>query len=303
MAGKARDIGASVRARLLTLAQRTGVEYQLLVTRYALERLLYRLSVSPHRDRFILKGAMLFSIWLDDPFRPTRDVDFLGFGDPAVEATAAAFREICLIEAIDDGVRFDADAARAEAIREDMVYGGVRVQTKAMIGGMRIPIRIDVGFGDAVTPGPEDVEYPTLLDSPPPRLRTYPRETVVAEKFEAIVSLGLANSRMKDFYDLWVMSERFPFELGVLAAAIRATFERRGTVLPAEVPAGLSDAFAADPLKAAQWTAFLRRDRLGEQRQLAEVVARIREFIMPAAVAGDTRAERSHWPPQGSWQT
>lgn len=303
MAGKARNIGASVRARLLTLAQRQGVEYQLLVTRYALERLLYRLSLSPHRDRFVLKGAMLFSIWLDDPFRPTRDIDFLGFGDPAVETMAATFREICLVEATDDGVSFDADAVRAEAIREDMVYGGVRVQTKATIGGMRIPIRIDVGFGDAVTPGPEDVEYPALLDAPPPRLRTYPRETAVAEKFEAIVSLGLTNSRMKDFYDLWVLSERFPFERSALAAAIRATFERRGTELPAAVPPGLSEAFSADPLKAVQWTAFLRRDRLGDDHQLVEVVSRIREFIMPAVVAGDTLVEGSHWPPQGPWRT
>ena len=269
MARKTRNIGASVRARLLTLAQRKGTEYQLLVTRYALERLLYRLGVSPHRDRFVLKGAMLFAIWLDDPFRPTRDVDFLGFGDPAIEAMAAAFREICRVDAAEDGVAFDADGVRAEAIRKDVAYGGVRVQTQAAIGGMRVPIRIDIGFGDAVTPGPQEVEYPALLDAPPPRLRAYPRETVIAEKFEAIVSLGLSNSRMKDFHDIWILSEHFAFERSALAAAIRATFERRGTRLPAEVPPGLGDEFAADPLKTTQWAAFLRRESSRRRRPRA----------------------------------
>ena len=303
MARKARNIGASVRARLLALAQRKGTEYQLLVTRYALERLLYRLGVSPHRDRFVLKGAMLFAIWLDDPFRPTRDVDFLGFGDPAVEAMAATFREICRVEAADDGVEFDAGGVRAEAIREDVAYDGVRVRTQAVIGGMRIPIRIDVGFGDAVTPHPLEVEYPALLDAPPPRLRAYPRETVIAEKFEAIVSLGFINSRMKDFHDIWVLSEHFAFERDALAAAIRATFERRGTELPIAVPPGLGDEFAADALKATQWTAFLRRDRLAaDGRALADVVARLRDFLMPAAAALGPMHEPTHWPPGGPWR-
>lgn len=247
---------------------------------------------------------MLFAIWLDDPFRPTRDVDFLGFGDPAVDAVATTFREICRAEAADDGVAFDADGLRAEPIREDIAYGGVRILTQATIGVMRIPIRIDIGFGDAVTPGPLEVEYPVLLDAPAPKLRAYPWETVIAEKFEALVSLGLSNSRMKDFHDLWVLSERFEFERGALAAAVCATFERRATDLPIEVPPGLGDGFAGDPIKTTQWTAFLRRDRLADDgRALADVVVQIRDFLMPVAAAARDGAYGSvRWSPGGPWR-
>ncbi len=212
-----KNVGASVRARLLSLAQRQGADFQLIVTRYALERFLYRLGVSPYRDRFILKGAMLFAIWLDDPYRPTRDVDFLGFGDNETEAVAEIFRKVCAVEVADDGVVFDVNKLRAESTREDTDYGGIRVQTQATVGGARVPIRIDIGFGDVVTPRPAEIEYPALLDAPPPKLRAYPKETVVAEKFEALVSLGHSNSRMKDFYDLWMLSRYFEFEQKTLA--------------------------------------------------------------------------------------
>lgn len=187
MAREIRDIGASVRARLLALAQRKGTDFQLILTRYALERLLYRLSRSKYRDRFILKGAMLFMVWMDDPFRPTRDLDLLGFGEQDIELLAAIFREIFILDVEDDGVRFGTENLNVEAIREDNNYGGLRVATTATIARARVPIRIDIGFGDAITPGTHDIEYPALLDAPPPRLRAYPKETVIAEKFEAMV--------------------------------------------------------------------------------------------------------------------
>ncbi len=302
MPRKVRNVGTSVRARLLTLAQRKGVDFQLMVTRYALERLLYRLGVSPYRDRFILKGAMLFTLWLDDPFRPTRDVDLLGFGDDDAAALKMVFRDICSIVVEDDGVRFDTTKLRAAPIRDQAEYGGVRVQMAATVGGARVPLRVDIGFGDVVTPAPSDVDYPVLLDHPPPKLRAYPKETVVAEKFEAMVSLGATNTRMKDFYDLWAMARRFAFDGRVLGAAIGATFKRRATDLPADTPAALTEAFAAEKQKL--WRAFTTRDRLTQTPEtFAEVVTQIGAFLMPviAALRRDSDTASS-WPPGGPWR-
>lgn len=302
MPRKVRNVGASVRARLLTLAQRKGVDFQLMVTRYALERLLYRLGVSPHRDRFVLKGAMLFTLWLDDPFRPTRDVDLLGFGDHDAAALKAVFREICSVAVEDDGVRFDTSRLRAAPIRDQAEYGGVRVQMAATVGGARVPLRVDIGFGDAVTPAPSEVDYPVLLDHPPPKLRAYPKETVVAEKFEAVVFLGATNTRMKDFYDLWAMSRRFAFDGRVLTSAIGATFKRRATALPADIPAALTEAFAAEKQKL--WRAFTTRDRLTQTPEaFAEVVAQIGAFLLPvvAAIRSDSGMAMS-WQAGGPWQ-
>jgi Nucleotidyl transferase AbiEii toxin, Type IV TA system len=246
MARDLRNIGASVRARLLDRSRREGADFQNLLTRYALERLLYRLGVSAARDRFVLKGAMLFAAWLNDPFRPTGDLDLLGFGDDQDVHIAATFRDVCAMSVPADGVTFDTHGLTATTIREGVEYGGVRVRTTATVGGARVPIQIDVGFGDAITPSAVDINYPTLLDGPAPYLRAYPAETVVAEKFEALVSLGLANSRMKDFYDLWLISRTFSFTDAGLGEAIRRTFERRRTDLPADVPTGLSDAFVRE---------------------------------------------------------
>lgn len=238
MARELRNVGASVRARLLDRSRRDGADFHNLLTRYALERLLYRLSLSVERERFVLKRGMLFAAWLDDPFRPTGDLDLLGFGDDEVTRVADTFRAICAVEASDDGVVFDVDRLEATAIREGAEYGGVRVRTRAVIGGARVPIQIDIGFGDAVTPSVVEIDYPTLLDGPAPHLRTYPAETVVAEKFEALVSLGLANTRMKDFYDLWLISRTFGYTATGLGEAIRRPFERRRTTLPNQVPTG-----------------------------------------------------------------
>lgn len=277
MPDRPRNIGASVRQRLLNLAHARGQPMELLLTRYALERLLHRLSLSPHRARFVLKGAMLLATWFDEPHRATRDVDLLGFGDAAEDALLGTFREIMAVEA-DDGVIFDLKGLRIEAIREEVEYGGSRLRTTAALAGARIPITVDVGFGDAVEPGVEDIDLPVLLDMPSPHLRAYPPETVIAEKFHAMVVLGRANSRMKDYYDVWMLTSAFEIDPERLRRAITATFERRRTKIPVEVPDGLSDAFATDPAKQRQWDAFARN--LSEQAVgLGSVVSDLRHKL------------------------
>ncbi|MDO8775936.1 MAG: nucleotidyl transferase AbiEii/AbiGii toxin family protein [Burkholderiaceae bacterium] len=278
---KPRDIGASVRARLLTLARQKGQAFDLLLTRYANERLLHRLSLSPHRNRFVLKGAMLMTTWFDDPHRPTRDMDFLGYGDPAPDAMLVTFREICAIE-VDDGIVFDVDGLRVELIREELEYGGLRLRTTGALAGARIAVIIDIGFGDAIEPGIEEINLPVLLDLPQPRLRVYARETVVAEKFQAMVMLGLANSRMKDFYDVWILSRSYDFDEDRLSRAIAATFERRGTAIPFDAPVALTQTFATDTGKQRQWAAFVR-DLAIEIPVFEAVVTDLAGFLMPYA--------------------
>jgi predicted nucleotidyltransferase component of viral defense system len=277
MPDRPRNVGASVRQRLLNLAHARGQPMELLLTRYALERLLHRLSLSPHRERFVLKGAMLLTTWFDEPHRATRDVDLLGFGDPAHEALLGTFREVMAIDA-DDGVVFDLEALAIEAIREEVEYGGSRLRTTAALAGARIPITVDIGFGDAVEPGVEDIDLPVLLDMPSPHLRAYPPETVIAEKFHAMVILGRANSRMKDYYDVWMLTSAVELDPERLHRAILATFTRRNTVIPADVPDGLSDEFAADPTKQRQWNAFAK-NLAGQLPALPLVISQVRNRL------------------------
>ena len=281
MAKQTRDTGASIRARLLNLAREKGQAFDLLLTRYATERLLYRLSTTPHRDRFVLKGAMLMTTWFDDPHRPTRDVDLLGYGDPAPEPMLAVFREICAVEE-NDGILFDVDALRVELIREELEYGGLRLRTTARLAGARITVVIDIGFGDATEPGVEEINLPVMLDLPAPRLRAYPRETVVAEKFQAMVLFGLANTRMKDYYDIWILSRSYAFDAERLGRAIAATFERRGTAIPEDLPDALTPAFSTDATKQRQWEAFAR-DLAAEVPSLEMIVADLAGFLMQHA--------------------
>lgn len=270
--------GASVRARLLNLAKARNIEFGLLLTRFALERLIYRLSISPHRDQFLLKGALLFDLWFDQPLRPTRDADFLGFGPADPAALAAIFREICAIE-VADGILFDPSSVKAQEIRKEDDYGGIRVTLTGMLDRARCPVQADIGFGDAVTPAPEEIYYPVLLDDLAiPKLRAYPRYTVIAEKFEAIVSLGIANSRMKDFFDLWVLTRHSELDAAILRQAIAATFARRGTPLPTETPLGLSEEFSSENTKKAQWQAFTSRNQLAAP-DLQAVVDHLRRSL------------------------
>jgi len=291
-----------VRERLRQVAATRGQEPQLVLTRYGVERLLYRLSHVQAGERFILKGAVLFYIWEGEIPRPTRDVDFLGYGDASPKAVAAVFREVCGAPVEPDGLTFMPATVRAAQIRDRQEYGGVRVKLTAMLGRARVPLQIDVGFGDAVTPRAEVATFPALLDFPAPRVRSYPTASVVAEKFQAMVALGIANTRMKDLYDLYRLSETQDFDGETLAAAIHATFERRGTAIPTEPPIALGDAFGRDADKKAQWRAFLNRGQLDNvPANLADVTERLAAFLLPPARAAATsEVVRQRWG-RGGW--
>ena len=276
-----RNVGGSVRQRLLNLSRAGGAPFDILLIRYVLERLLYRLTLTPHADRFALKGAMPVTSWFPDPHRQTRDLDLLGFGAPDAETLLAIFRDVCAVS-LEDGVEIDAAGLRAHAIRETLEYGGQRLRTTALVAGARVNIVIDVGFGDAVEPDLEEVDLPVLLDQPPPRLRAYARETVIAEKFQAMVDLGLGNSRYKDFYDVWMLSRASAFEGDRLALAIRATFERRRTEIPAQRPEALTGAFADDAQRRRQWAIFVE-DLGASDLDLVRVTTDLAAFLMPHA--------------------
>ena len=270
------DLAASVRARLLNIAKTEGSDFNQVLVRFALERILYRLTRSPHADRFVLKGALLFTLWYDMPHRATRDVDLLGFGASDLASITQVFRGIASI-AVDDGIVFDPNSVIVEEIRKEAGYGGVRVIVAGELANARCRTQIDIGFGDAVTPGPVDSVYPVLLDDlPAPRLQAYPIYTVVAEKLHAIALLGMTNSRVKDYFDLSVMLERETLDDGLLAQAITATFERRGIAVPAELPVGLTDEFANDASRQALWNAFAKKNGL-EVEPLDVTVIRLRK--------------------------
>lgn len=296
------NIGASVRARLLTLAQKRGEDFQLLLTRYANERLLFRLAESPHRGHFILKGAALFTLWTGKAHRATRDLDFLGFGDPSQTHLRAVFSDLLALRVPDDGVVFEADSLEVGPIREDQEYGGVRILLAARVTSARVRLQIDVGFGDAITPAAEEAAFPPLLDFPAPRLRAYPRETVIAEKFEAMVQLGIANSRMKDFYDLVILARMFQFDAKLLVRAVSATFDRRKTPLPSDLPLALTPAFYKDTGKLSQWTAFVRRSGARDVTSLADAIGEITRFAaQPLAAAATGAVWNGTWPAGGPW--
>lgn len=274
------NLSASILARLLALAKQRGDDYNLLLNRFGMERLLARVSTSPHADRFLLKGALLFALWYDTPHRPTRDADLLGFGPDDEANLIATFRDIAAMD-LGDGIVFDSDSVKAAAIREDNTYGGTRITLVARIGSARCALQIDVGFGDAVTPGPQTVAYPTLLgDFPAPTLRVYPVYTVIAEKYQAMVMQGQANSRMKDFFDLAVIARRTELDGATLAAAIAATFARRQTALPHERPLALTTQFSEDTTKLRQWQAFLNKNRI-EAASLNDTVELLDDLLWP----------------------
>jgi hypothetical protein len=298
-----RDVGSSVRDRLLRVARTRGEDYQYLLTRYANERLLFRLASSRHAQRFVLKGAALFTVWTGKPHRATRDLDLLGFGELSPGEAHAIFSEVVTLDVMPDGVWFDPAAIDVGLIREDQAYGGVRVVAPAHIKNAVVRVQVDVGFGDAITPAADLVEFPALLDFPAPKLRAYPRETVVAEKAEAMVQLGMSNSRMKDFFDIDVLSRDFDFDGPLLTRAVRATFERRKTALTASLPVALTPAFAADPTKRTQWAGFIRKAGIAETRSLEATVEAVRTFIaapLAAAATGDELPMT--WRAGGPWR-
>lgn len=286
----------------MNLATERKEDFGLVLSRYGLERFLYRLSVSPHRDSFVLKGAFLLQVWTEESYRPTRDLDLLGTGMSNV-SYQKVFYEVCAQDVEDDGLSFPPKTIRVERIRDEEAYEGVRVRVEARLGNVRIPLQIDVGLGDAIVPAPEELEFPTLLKAPAPKLKAYSKESVVAEKFEAIVKLGMANSRMKDFYDLWVLAQRFEFESARLMAAIEATFKTRRTPLPSSLPRAFTADFYQFPDKHTQWKAFLRKSGLNASSSLKETIRVIREFVMPV-VEGMSKGDRETktWQARKGWK-
>jgi len=272
------NVPASVHQRLLNVARDTGRPFNEVLQYFAMERFLYRLSHSPHKGSFVLKGALLFRVWDVPDSRATRDIDFLAFLDNSPENLAAVFREVCTIEG-DDGLVFDLDSVGAKAIKEDADYEGVRVRFRGLLGKARITMQIDIGFGDKVHPGVVRADYPVILDLPAPALRMYPPETVVAEKVEAMVHLGSLNSRMKDFYDVWRLSRQFEFENSILSEAIRQTFANRGTELMpfGELKAELLENETLDKL----WSAFLAKSGVTAPKSFHEVLDEIASFLSP----------------------
>jgi hypothetical protein len=288
---------ASLLARLLALAKQRGEDYSLVLNRFAMERLLCRLGQSDHAERFLLKGAMLFAIWYDEPHRPTRDVDLLGFGQDDAEHLVVLFSEVAAIT-MDDGLDFDVGAIRADAIREDNSYGGTRIHLPARLGSARCGVQVDVGFGDAVTPAAQTMVLPVLLpELGAPSLRVYPVYTVIAEKYHAMVILGLANSRMKDFFDLAVIAHRTVLDGAILGAAIHATFTRRATSVPEHPTLALTASFSEDPMKIRQWQAFLRKNAIPVTASLADTVALQAKVLLPATAVALGQISAQTWQP------
>ena len=278
-----KNLAASMRARLLNVAKAQGVDFNQVLVRFALERILYRLSQSAHADHFLLKGALLFTLWYDMPHRTTRDADLLGFGPSDLESIAQTFRDIASVE-VEDGIVFDPASVSVEEIRKDAGYAGARVLITGEIAKARCKTQIDIGYGDAVTPGPVHAVYPVLIaDLPAPRLRTYPVYTVISEKLHAIALLGMTNSRLKDYLDLWVLLDREALNDNTLARAIAATFIRRGMPIPAILPVGLTAEFSTDSSRQAMWHAFLIKNDIAIT-PLSEVVAKLRTILEPVLV-------------------
>jgi hypothetical protein len=298
-----KNVAHSIFQRLLNLAKTNKEDFNLLLSRYGMERFLYRLSISPHNDRFILKGASLFLVWKGQNYRVTRDADLLGFGNADIEKLADVFLDICRVEFQGDGMIYLPESLSAEEIREDREYDGVRITLAGMLNRARIPLQVDIGFGDAITPAPEQIEYPTLFDAPPPLLKAYPRYTLVAEKVEAMVKLGLANSRMKDFYDLWLVSRLFSFEGNVLRNALENTFGRRRTTFPASIPFAFTPAFYADPQKTVQWAVFVKNSKPDiPVSDLSDVIADIAVFLLPVIESLQSNVPFENvWMPDQEW--
>lgn len=296
------NLAASVRAKLQNIKEKTGEDFQLLLMRFAAERLLYRLSISPHQDKFLLKGAALFNVWFNEPHRPTKDVDLLGSGANDIPTIEEIFREICQIES-PDGLEFPLETLQGSLIREGEVYQGVRITFTAMLAKARIPLQIDVGFGDAVTPKPKTETLPTLLDLPAPKLKLYPKETVVAEKFNAMVKLGIGNSRMKDFWDVNYLIEKFEFDGKVLQKAITATFKNRQTDFPTELPLALTDEFATNSAIILRWNGFIKRNKISKNADFGKIIENLRNFYEPIIQAKKANdAFSKSWTNEQNWR-
>lgn len=303
---KKKNFAHSVFQRLLNRSKIKGEDFNLLLIRYGIERFLYRLSVSSYSDKFVLKGASLFLVWKGQNYRVTRDADFMATGNPDRAELAEIFEEICLLQpSPEDGIVYLPDSLKVKEIREDVAYGGMRTTLVGVLNEARIPLQIDVGFGDAITPAPEAIEYPVLLDAPVPKLMAYPCYTLVAEKLEAMVHLGETNSRMKDFYDICLVSRLLGFDGNILRQAIVKTFNRRETTFPKSIPLVFLPDFYDDSQKKIQWKAFIRKAKVDVQvGSLGSAIDEVSRFIMPVldAIRADTDFNK-YWRPSEGWGT
>jgi len=304
MSSSPERIEQEVRWQLLEISRERKEDFQFVLMRYGLERLLYRLANSQFADKFVLKGALLFEVWMNQPYRPTKDLDLLGFGDHAPDILVGIFGEICRTDVEPDGLIFDAERMSVSEIREHQDYEGLRVKLTAFLGNARIPLQIDIAFGDAVTPNAGKIKFPPILSMPAATILCYPKETVIAEKLQAAVYLDMQNSRMKDFCDIYWLSRFFDFDGDILVRAIRATFKRRNTVIPDTVPVFMTQEFTGDRLKQGQWQAFIRKTSVsGLPDNLEMVVAKLRQFLLPPLkAAGTDDLFRYHWPADGPWR-
>jgi hypothetical protein len=295
------NLPASVHQLLLNKARHTHRPFNELLQYYAMERFLYRLSKSPYAARFILKGALMFTAWKLESYRPTMDIDLLGKTANQVESVMTIARAVCAQPVVPDGLVFNPATVKGARITENANYEGVRIRFQSNLGAARVTLQLDIGFGDVIVPAPQPIEYPTLLDFEAPRLRGYSKESIVAEKFESLVTLGVLNSRMKDFFDIWTLSRQFEFDGQTLGNAIAKTFSNRGTKIVPE-PIGLTAKFADDSTKKSQWRGFIRKSRLDASPDLADVIVAIASFLGPLATALSAgKSFRRKWTPPGPW--
>ncbi|MGH7068461.1 MAG: nucleotidyl transferase AbiEii/AbiGii toxin family protein [Acetobacteraceae bacterium] len=301
-----KDPSASIRRRLLNHARAHGDDYQRVLTRYAIERLLFRVGCTDARDRYVLKGAMLFVTWPEHAFRPTGDLDFLGIGDPSPKATTELFVRTCQVPEPADGITFDAATLQVEPVREEEEYQGIRLTLKGRLGTAIVPVQVDIGFGDVVYPAPSRKNFPGLLpDLPAAEVLMYPPETVIAEKFEAMIRFGETNGRIKDFHDIWVTTRIFPFDLAILTEAVGGTLRRRRTAIPVEMPLALTPWFAGMPDTQGLWTGFLRRNPPTlPPPPFSELLRELRWFFGPVLAAlAVPEAGMGRWnPDRGVWE-
>ena len=293
---------SSVRDRLKNISRKRKLDFQFVLTRYALERFLYRLSKSKYKNQFVLKGALLFMVWSEEQFRSTKDLDLMGLVEESSENLRGAVEEICRLDVEADGMIYDAATITIREIREEQEYQGQRVKLTARLGNARIPLQIDIGFGDVIVPGAVETYFPSLLEMQKPLIKTYPKETVVAEKLQAMVVLGMQNSRMKDFFDLYIFANQFQFDGGILVDAIRSTFKRRRTELPERMPLALADEFSGDSQKLVQWKAFLGKSGLQLDDDFRIIINYLRDFLsLPLNAAAKGEKFNKNWKNGGPW--
>lgn len=298
-----KNVAASVRQKLANLGRESSRPFAELLQYYAMERFLFRLSQSKHRDRFVLKGALMFVVWKTPRSRATKDIDFMAKTENTVGNLVGIAQDVCHVDVAEDGLAFDPAAVTGEIIKENADYSGVRVSFEGKLERAKIPMQLDIGFGDSVTPAPTEIDYPVMLDQPAPRLKGYPPETVVAEKFEAAVKLGMINTRMKDFYDLWLMSRQFDFDGRTLAKAVQATFAHRGTALTVS-PTAFTTSFHDDAQKRIQWKAFLDRSGLTDApKSLGDALDSAKALLVPLTEACIAKRDFAmRWKAPGPWR-